>query len=105
MRAFLVFLVLALVIVGLYLTNPTREDFAEYYARQAGPEVTRQLGVEGTLGNMLQGATQGLVRSTLAEQTLRENYFLASQYIIPLPGEDLRVLGIAGQFIQLSGRQ
>jgi hypothetical protein len=91
--------------VGLFLTNPTREQFAEVFAREAGPEVTRQLGVEGTLGNLLQGATQGMVRATLEEQVVRENYLLASQFILPLPGEDLRVLGIAGQFIQLSGRQ
>ena len=96
-------LVLFIALVGvLYLSNPTTEDFSQRYADEINRDVAQELGLEGTLGNLLGSATQSLIEEVLAQETSRNNYVLASVFSVPLSGEDLRVLGIAGQFFPLN---
>ena len=98
---FTLFLFIALVGV-LYLSTPTTEDFAQRYADDINRDVAQELGLEGTLGDLLGSATQNLIEEALVQETNRNNYAVASVFSVPLSGEDLRVLGIAGQFFPLN---
>jgi len=42
------------------------------------------------------------MRAALEERTLVQDYLVARVFTVPLPGQDWRVLGIAGQFFTLS---
>ncbi len=96
-------LVLFLALVGvLTLSNPTTEDFSQRYADEINRDVAAELGLSGSLGNLLGNATQALIEEALVQETRRNNYVVASVFSVPLSGEDLRVLGIAGQFIPLN---
>lgn len=96
-------LVLSIALVGvLTFSNPTTEDFSQRYADEMNRDVVQALGLSGDLGNLLGGATQNLIAEVLARETVRNNYVVASVFNVPLPGEDLRVLGVAGQFIPLN---
>ena len=96
-------LILSIALVGvLYLSNPTTEDFSQRYVDEINRDVAQELGLEGTLGNLLGSATQNLIAEALAQETNRNNYVVASVFSVPLSGEDLRVLGIAGQFFPLN---
>ena len=96
--------VLLLAVLGLLgLTNPTTEQFAIRYADRINAELAADLGLEGPVGDLLGGLTQRAIEGALVEQTRRSNYGIASVFTVPRGGEDLRVLGIAGQFVTLSG--
>jgi len=99
-----VIILLALLVAGLYLSNPSKQHFAAYHARNAGPELLAQLGLAGGsgLGTVVQTLAEGVIRTALEERTIEENYLLARVFTVPLPGQDWRVLGIAGQFFTLS---
>ncbi len=101
MRVLALALFIALVGV-LTLSNPTTEAFAQRYADEINRDVAQELGLSGSLGNLLGNATQALIEEALAQETRRNNYAVASVFNVPLSGEDLRVLGVAGQFIPLN---
>ena len=99
-------LLLFIALVGvLILSNPTTEDFSRRYADEINRDVAQELGLSGNLGNLLGSATQGLIEEALAQETRRNNYVVASVFSVPLSGEDLRVLGVAGQFVPLNQPQ
>ncbi|MBS3967105.1 MAG: hypothetical protein KGZ60_07635 [Truepera sp.] len=104
MRAFITVLLLALLVVGLYLSRPSKEYFADYQARRASPELLAQLGLAGGggFGAAVQGLAEGVMRAALEERTLVQDYLVARVFTVPLPGQDWRVLGVAGQFFTLS---
>lgn len=104
MRTLALAVLLAAVAV-LVLTNPSRDDFARYYADRASAEVARELGVSGTLGDVLGGAAQTLLETALRETVERQSYLLASTFTVPTAEEDPSYLGIAGTFVPLSGRR
>jgi hypothetical protein len=99
MRALIALLLAAALAAVLYLTNPDSDAFARRFAEEVNAEIARELGVEGQLGILLSGATRGLVEEAVRQRTRRDDYLLASIFTLPLPGEDVRALGIAGQFI------
>lgn len=89
----------------LVLTNPSRDDFARFYADRASAEVARELGVSGTLGDVLGGAAQSLLEAALRDRVDRRSWLLASTFTVPTAEEDPVYLGIAGTFVPLSGRR
>lgn len=105
MRLAVIVLLLALLGTGLYITKPDTEQFAAHHARSASPEVLAQLGLStsGALGSVVQNLAEGVIRAALEERTRDDDYLVARVFTVPLPGEDWRVLGIAGQFFTLSG--
>ncbi len=98
-------IVFALVVGGLYLTNPTTDDFARQYADKANDELAKDLGVEGVggvVGDFIGGISQSVIEEALKSQVNHKNYLLASVFTVPTSGQDVRVLGIAGQYISLN---
>lgn len=104
MRSLWIIIPLVLIVVVLFMSNPDEEAFAARYADEINAELARDLDLTGPVGQLLGGVSQSLIQDTLEQQTRRENYLLASVFTIPMAGEDLRVLGIAGRFIEL-GRE
>ena len=102
MRGLFTFILFVALVGVLYLSNSTTEDFSRRYAADINREVAQELGLSGSLGNLLGSATQSLIQEALAQETRRNNYAVASVFNVPLSGEDLRVLGIAGQFMALN---
>lgn len=105
MRNFILGVVFALVLGGLYLGNPSKEDFARYYADKVNAELAKSLGLgdtSGSLGDFLGGLSQNVIQEALKSQVKRENYVLASVFSLPATLEDKRVLGIAGQYFSLN---
>ncbi len=104
MKLFIIVLLLALLALGLSLSRPSKEHFADYQARRASPELLAQLGLAGGggFGAAAQGLAEGVLRAALEERTLVDDYLVARVFAVPLPGQDWRVLGVAGQFFTLS---
>jgi hypothetical protein len=103
-RTLLLAALLAAVAV-LVLTNPSRDDFARFYADRASAEVARELGVSGALGDVLGGAAQSLLETALRESVDRRSWLLASTFTVPTAEEDPVYLGIAGTFVPMSTRR
>lgn len=96
--------VLVIVLAGVFVyTNPDRQDFARVYADRLNAEIADQLGLQGPLGNLIGGVTQSALESAIEQEVRRTNYLVASVFTLPAAGEDLRVLGLLGQFVRLSG--
>ena len=87
----------------LVFTNPDPEHFARAYADELNAEVAQELGLDGPLGELLGGVTQAALERAIEREAQRTNYVVASVYTLPAAGEDVRVLGVLGQFVQLSG--
>lgn len=103
MRTFL--LILTVVAVALFATNPTMNHFESFVEKHSEELVLEKTG-DSALGRALSGVASGLVASQIERVTERENYWVASEYVIDLDGErdegeEWRFLGIGGQFIEL----
>jgi methylaspartate ammonia-lyase len=103
MQRTVIAVLIALLAAVLVLTNPDREAFAMAYADRLNEEVADQLGLQGPLGELLGGVTQSALEAAIAQQARRTDYLVASVYTLPAAGEDLRVLGVLGQFVRLGG--
>ncbi len=101
MKNSLIAVISVLLIVALYLSNPSKEDFSERYADQINAELAQELGITAGIGNLLGGFSQTIIEELLLQQTRRDNYLVASVFTVPTAREDIRVLGIAGRFISL----
>lgn len=98
MRGLLILLLLAALAAVLFLTNPTRADFAQYVEDEAG-EFLGQAPTGGLLGQ-LGGLAAGRLAATAVDRT---DYLLFSTYTLDLDqgareGGEYEFLGIAGTF-------
>lgn len=101
MRGLLI--VLAVLGVGLAVTNPDTERFHEWaqseIARKAAEESRAPEPGADTLGAMIAGM---LVRVLPVQ---RDNWIVASRFTIALPnGETCRFIGVAGQIVPTDDR-
>jgi hypothetical protein len=99
-------LLLILVVALLAISNPDRDDFAEF-AREQTAELVAQQGGGGLLSGTLGRIGGDLVGSQASRFVSRDNYLVASVYTLDLDGpnsdrQDWRFLGVAGQFVELS---
>jgi len=93
------------IVGGLYISNPSKDDFALQYADKVNDELAQDLGLEGVggvVGDFIGGLSQSVIEEALKSQVRHENYLLASVFTLPTSGEDVRVLGVAGQYISLN---
>lgn len=101
MQSFVVTLLAVLLVAVLFITNPDTETFAQTYAGEISQELASDLGLGGAGGDLLGNLGRGVIAQAIEQETERSNYLIASVYTITTPDEDVRVLGIAGQFIRL----
>ena len=98
-------LILTVVVMALFATNPTMNHFEDFVQRHS-EEIVQERAGDSPLGRMLSGVASGLISSQIERVTERENYWVASEYTIDLDGaaaegDEWRFLGIGGQFIEL----
>ena len=72
MRGLLTLVLFAALVGVLYLSNPTTEDFSRRYADEINRDVAQELGLEGTLGNLLGSAAQRLIEEALERGDAQE---------------------------------
>lgn len=94
MKAFLVFLVLAL---ALAVSNPGLEQFVDWAANE--------MMSEHSSSEFVHAAGVALARPILKNITKQSNYGVLSVFTVDGVGEDKRYLGIARQFIALDGME
>ena len=100
-----VWIAIVLVVLGaLAATNPSRDDFARYYADRASAAVVDDLAAEGPWADLLGGAAQSLLESALRDVVHRRELLVASVYTVPTGGRDPVYLGVAGMFVPLAER-
>ncbi len=105
MRNFILGILFAVTVGGLYLSNPSKDAFSLQYADKVNEDVAKDLGltnIGGPIGDFLGGLSQNVIQEAIKSQVKEQDYLLASVFTLPTSGEDIRVLGIAGQYIPLN---
>ncbi|QWD80523.1 DUF4359 domain-containing protein [Polynucleobacter sp. MWH-Spelu-300-X4] len=99
--------VIAVIAVALYATNPTKQEFNEFIAKQVRQKLAEKSGEQNFITNLVAGVAGAMVN----DASERKDYLIFSTYKVDLSvvrmfgGEykDLQFLGVGGQFIPLSG--
>ncbi len=96
-KSSLVFLILLLLFVVLFITNPTADDF-EDYVKQEFVEYGKEQGkVVGMASDLLSNP----VAVGVGKYTHRTNFLLCSVYVVNIGDGERKYLGILNQFISL----
>jgi hypothetical protein len=90
-------IVLILVVVLLYSTNPSEPQFTSYLKDRIREQVKGDETMSGDLARLLSGPAASLA----GLGTVRKDYFLCSTYELSLPGEEHLFLGIMDHFVKL----
>lgn len=93
----LYWLLLILVAIILFATNPSEVQFKEYLKEGARTELKSQETVEGKLSHIVSGAATRL--AGLAAK--RKEYYLFSTYEITVPGTRYIYIGIFNHFFPI----
>lgn len=102
MRNFITFLlILAVLALGLYVTNPTPDDFREYLKNELKEEIPdRYRGKDRFVDDIFDWAS-GTIANLATINMQHENHHLYSIFILEFPGEEIRYIGIGFWFIEL----
>ncbi|MFT4605942.1 MAG: hypothetical protein ACI9W4_002687 [Rhodothermales bacterium] len=92
----------------LYALNPTPERFERYVEQRVEQRLSKDGGTENRLGRLLTEMGSSVVGSLAARVSKRKNFQIFSIYTVDVggdgnPDEGWKFLGIAEQFIELSG--
>ncbi len=99
-------ILLAIVLGLLYLSNPDMEDFKVFIGEEAKQLVREQAGAPG-LGNILSDEAAQMAESYADRVTAHEDYYLFSTYKINIAPRNVsqrtwHFLGIGGNFVNLT---
>ena len=105
MKGLIKLLLLAAVIGGLYVTNPTMEDFKMFVRDQASETVRKEMG-DTEFGRVLSDVGSTLAAGVVERFTERKDYWVFSVYNLGLNSgrnaEPWRFVGVAGRFFELN---
>lgn len=87
------YIIFMLVIIILFLTNPTKPEFTEW--------TTNKL-MEQAQTDMVKGLTSLFGNALIDSVTVRHNYILFSVFDVNYDKQDMKVLGISKIFIPLT---
>jgi hypothetical protein len=90
-------IILSLVLVLLYATNPDEQQFKSYLKDRIMEQAKGDESLEGDLTRILSGPAASLAGMA----TTRTNYYLFSTYELGMSGDENLYLGILDQFITL----
>jgi hypothetical protein len=94
--------IVVLSIVGLLaFTNPKLDSYEQYIHQVITQEANKRDDLTRTLGTLF----GGVASSFIANSTVRNNYVLFSTYESNLGNQHLKVVGILGNFFQISQSQ
>lgn len=92
----------------LYAINPTPEEFESYVEKRVEQRMSENGENSNRLGRLLTEMGSSIVGSLAVRVSERTNYQIFSIYTVDIggdgdPDEAWKFLGIAGQFLELSG--
>lgn len=114
MKTVINIVVLALIGLALNVTNPSQNDFIDFASseiKKKYPELDFKADQAANgIEKLLAGFGNMMITNFLAEATTRKDYWLFSIYEVNLKAardfgvqaNNMRILGVAGQFIALS---
>lgn len=89
--------VLILIVVLLYSTNPSEPQFTSFLKDRIREQVKGDETISGDLTRLFSGPAASLA----GLGTVRKDYFLCSTYELSLPDEEHLFLGIMDHFIRI----
>lgn len=92
-----VLIIMFLVLVLLFATNPEEQQFKGFLKNKIMEQAEDDESLAGDLTRILSGPAASLAEAG----TSRKNYYLFSTYEMGLPGDEGLYLGILDQFIRL----
>lgn len=105
MKRLIKLLLLVAVFGGLYVTNPTMEDFKAFVRDEAGGIVLEEMG-DTELGRILADVGSSLAAGVVERFTDRKDYWIFSVYDLGTGrtqnDDPWRFVGVAGRFIEIS---
>jgi hypothetical protein len=90
-------IVFILVILLLYATNPSEQQFTSYLKDKIREQAEGDETLAGDLTRLLSGPAASLA----GVGSVRTDYYLCSVYKLELPGEEGTYLGLLDQFIKI----
>lgn len=93
-----IIIVLIIICIALYASNPTRDDFKNYTEEKMRREIDSE---EGYLSNFLAGAAASIASKIASTSVSRQDYYLFSTYSLNLSDSEVKFIGIANNFIAL----
>lgn len=94
----ILFLVIAIALIVLYLSNPDTEEFKLYFKEELLGEVYEESPLLGSLIDIFEKPAWQLLEKNLE----RKNYLFFSVYTLSFEGEELAYLGVLSGFRQLN---
>ena len=99
MKRIMVLIILIIICLGLYITNPTRDNFKVFVEENFRRELADDNGltrfVSGTIASMT-----GKLASTIST---REDYYLFSIYSLKIRDEEMKFIGVFNRFLPIQG--
>lgn len=90
----------AIILGGLYLTNPEKDDFRKFVERVM-EEHASDIPEEYTGALEQTGLKMGNVATMASKLTVRQDYIFFSTYEMKIPGQKMKFIGIATFFVPL----
>lgn len=90
----------AIILGGLYLTNPEKEDFKNFMERVI-EEHASDIPEDYTGALEQTGLKMGNIATMASMMTVRQDYIFFSTYEMKFPGQKMKFVGIATFFIPL----
>lgn len=92
-------LILVIVIIlGLYITNPTKEEFIFYVEDSIKGEISTG---DNVFMNLFAGVAASITGRAASYVSTRKNYYLFSVYTIKLFDEETKYIGILDKFLPI----
>lgn len=99
-RLLILSLIAGIILGGLYLTNPEKEDFKNFFERVM-EEHAADIPEEYTGALEQSGLKLGSVATMASMMTVRQDYIFFSTYEMKIPGQKMKFIGIATFFVPL----
>lgn len=99
MKNFIIIILLIAIGFGLYITNPTRDDFDIFIEEEMRKEF--DTSDNDTIMNLISGAIASLTGKAASTIATRDDYYLFSIYTVRIADEESKYIGIFKKFIPM----
>lgn len=98
MKRYISVILIAIICFGLYVTNPTREDFKIFCEEVLRKELTSERNIAT---NLLSGVVASITGKLASSMATRDDYYLFSIYSLQMEEEEIKFIGILNRFLPL----
>lgn len=93
-------ILLAIILVGSFMSNPTKKDFEIFVKEHIEERAAESVG-ETEFGALLGGLFSGFGAAAVDKMTVRKDFYIASLYTVKMDKRDYKYLGLFSKFIPL----